>query len=173
MSTIAITPDSTRYDLMDSLAREGFGIVEPDAPLDPDTDAYRWRYYAGELVQQLGEEEFRSAFDYIARMHDVDIIELDSVAAIIMEVLCCTPEAAAALREYVFDGISDSSIDLNSFKSDLYQFYTWYPDNDALESDEYIERDGMLYELEYDTTPIPCEAEIWYDISYGYLVVWS
>lgn len=78
MSAIVVTPESTRYDLMDALATEGFGIVEPNAPLDPGTDAYLWRYYAGELVNQMGEEEFRSAFEYIARMHDVDIIELDN-----------------------------------------------------------------------------------------------
>lgn len=75
MSAIVITPESTRYDLMDALAEEGFGIVEPDAVLAPGTDAYGWRYYVGELVQQMTEEEFRSAFEYICRTHDVDIIE--------------------------------------------------------------------------------------------------
>ena len=78
MSAIVVTPDSTRYDMMDALASEGFGIVEPDAMLDPDTDAYKWRYYVGELVQQMGEEEFRGAFEYICRMHEVDIIEMDN-----------------------------------------------------------------------------------------------
>lgn len=78
MSAIVITPESTRYDLMDALAKEGFGILEPDAMLDPDTDAYGWRYYVGELVQQMTEEEFRSAFKYVCRTHDVDTIELDS-----------------------------------------------------------------------------------------------
>ena len=78
MSAITITPDATRYDMMDALASEGFGIVEPDAMLASDTDAYGWRYYVGELVQQMDEEEWRSAFDYICRMHDIDIIELDN-----------------------------------------------------------------------------------------------
>lgn len=78
MSAIVITPDSTRYDLMDALASEGFGIAEPDAMLDSNTDTYKWRYYVGELVQQMSEEEFRSAFEYISRMHDVDIIEMDN-----------------------------------------------------------------------------------------------
>ena len=78
MSTIVITPDSTRYDMMDALASEGFGIVEPDAMLASDTDTYRWRWYMDELVQQMNEEEFRSAFEYICRMHDVDIIELNN-----------------------------------------------------------------------------------------------
>lgn len=78
MSAIVVTPESTRYDLMDALASEGFGIAEPDAILDPGTDAYQWRYYVGELVQQMGEKEFRDAFDYICRMHDVDIIEMDN-----------------------------------------------------------------------------------------------
>ena len=78
MSAIVITPDSTRYDMMDALASEGFGIVEPDAILASDTDIYRWRWYMDELVQQMSEEEFRSAFEYLCRMHDVDIIELDN-----------------------------------------------------------------------------------------------
>lgn len=78
MSAIVVTPDSTRYDMMDALAIEGFGIVEPDAVLDSNTDAYKWRYYLGELVQQMTEEEFRSAFDYLCRMHEVDIIEMDN-----------------------------------------------------------------------------------------------
>ena len=78
MSAIVITPDSTRFDLMDALAVEGFGIVEPDAVLDPDSNVYLWRYYAGELVQQMSEDEFRSAFDYLCRTHEVDIIERDN-----------------------------------------------------------------------------------------------
>ena len=80
MSTIIITPESTRYDMMDALASEGFGIVEPDAMLASDTDEYKWRYFVGELVQKMNEKEFRSAFEYICRMHDVDIIEMDDVA---------------------------------------------------------------------------------------------
>lgn len=75
MSAIVITPESTRFDMMDALASEGFGIVDPDAMLASDTDAYKWRWYIDELVQQMNEEEFRSAFKYVCRMHDVDIIE--------------------------------------------------------------------------------------------------
>lgn len=78
MSAITITPESTRFDMMDTLASEVYGIVEPDAVLDSNTDIYRWRWYIDELVQQMTEEEFRSAFDYICRMHDVDTIEMDN-----------------------------------------------------------------------------------------------
>ena len=75
MSAIIITPDSTRYDMMDALASEVYGIVDPDAMLASDTDTYRWRWYMDEFVQQMNEEEFRSAFEYICRTHNVDIIE--------------------------------------------------------------------------------------------------
>ena len=78
MSAITITSESTRFDMMDTLASEVYGIVEPDAVLDSNTDIYRWRWYIDELVQQMTEEEFRSAFDYICRMHDVDTIEMDN-----------------------------------------------------------------------------------------------
>lgn len=172
MAAITITPDSTRYDLMDALAREGFGIVEPDAMLASDTDAYGWRWYVGELIQQMDEEEFRRAFDYICRMHDVDTIELDAVAYVVMKVLRCTPAAAAALREYVFDGISDSLADLTEFESYLTAACTWYLDDDALEADGYTALSGVLYEKQTDAEQIPCKANIFYDMSYGYLVIW-
>lgn len=172
MTAITITPDSTRYDLMDALAREGFGIEEPDAMLVNDTDAYSWRWFVGELVQQMDEDEFRSAFDYICRTHDVDTIELDAVAYVVMKVLRCTPKAAAALREYVFDGISDTITDLTEFESYLTAAGAWYLDDDALKSDGYIERDGALYEKQDDAELVPCEANVLYDVSYGYLVIW-
>lgn len=172
MAAITITPDSTRYDLMDALAREGFGIVEPDAMLASDTVAYGWRWYVGELVQQMNEEEFRSAFNYICRMHDVDTIELDAVACVVMNVLRCTPEAAAALREYVFDGISDTLAELTEFESYLTAAGAWYLDDDALETDGYTERDGVLYEKQSNAELTPCKANVFYDASYGYLVVW-
>lgn len=77
MSAIIITPDSTRFDIMDALASEVYGIVEPDSMLASDSDIYRWRWYIDELVQQMCEDEFRSACEYICRAHGVDIINQD------------------------------------------------------------------------------------------------
>lgn len=169
---VIITPDTTRFDLMDGLAREGFGIIEPDALLESDSDAYRWRWFLDALVEQMSGTEFRSAFDYLCRMHDVDTIELDSVAYTIQQALECTPEAAAGLREYVFDSTSDSLASLRQLDVDLSMCGAWWPDFDALEEDGYTERDGILYEKQEDGAPVECEADVWFDKSFGYFVMW-
>lgn len=169
---IVILPDSTRLDLLDDMAREIYGIADPDAPLESTSDAYRWRWAMDEMVQQMSEDEFRSALDYIARAHDVDIIELDAVAYTIMDALGCTVDAALGLREWVFDGVSDNVRSLEQLRADLAQFGAWYPDDDALKSDCYTYSDGTLYEqTEFDEAPVPCEADVWYDASFGYLVL--
>ena len=101
-----------------------------------------------------------------------DFIELDSVAHTIMQALDCTPEAAAGLREWVFDWCSDSVDDLRTLDSDLRAYCEWWADFDALEADGYTERNGILYEKQIDGAPIPCEADVWQDMSFGYLVMW-
>ena len=169
---IVILPDSTRLDLLDDMAREVYGIADPDAPLDSTSDAYRWRWAMDELVKQMTEDEFRSALDYIARAHDVDVIELDPVAYTIMDALGCTVDAAQGLREWVYDAISDDLASLERLRADLEQFGAWYPNYATLEADGYTERDGVLYETQMDGAPIQCEADVWYDASYGYLVLW-
>ena len=168
---IVILPDSTRMDLMDDIAREIYGIADPDAPLDSTSDAYRWRWAMDEMVQQMSEDEFRSALEYIARAHDVDVIELDTVAYTIMDALGCTVDAALGLREWIFDAISDDTRSVEQLRADLEQLGAWYPDDDALEADGYTERGGVLYEKQIDSAPVPCEADVWYDASYGYLVL--
>lgn len=169
---IAKNPDSTRFDLFSQLAEAAYGITDADASLASDGDAYRWRWIADELVQQMSETEFRSAFDYLCRMHDVDTIELDSVAYTIQQALECTPEAAAGLREYVFDSTSDSLASLRQLDMDLSMCGAWWEDFDALEQDGYTERNGILYEKQEDGAPVECEADVWYDMSYGYFVMW-
>lgn len=122
----------------------------------------------------MSETEFRDAFDYLCRMHDVDVIELDSVAHVIQQALECTPEAAAGLREWVFDSTSDSLASLKKLDRDLSMCGAWWPDFDALEADGYTERDGVVYvkPLEADGEPIQCEADVWFNMSFGYLVMW-
>lgn len=171
--SIVILPDSTRMDLLDELAREAYGITDPDAPLDTTSDAYRWRYAMDELIQQMSDEEFKSAFDYITRAHDVDVIELDSVAYTIMDSLGCTVDAAQSLREWVFDAVSDNIASLEQLRADLEQFGAWYPGNDALKDDCYTYLNGTLYEqTAFDETPVACEADVWYDMSFGYFIMW-
>lgn len=70
---ITITDDMTRLDMLDALAFEGFGIVEPDAGYMSDSDAYRWRELADEIIQALSEDAARDVLMFIARMHDVDV----------------------------------------------------------------------------------------------------
>lgn len=168
---IVILPDSTRMDLLDDMAREIYGIADPDAPLDSTSDAYRWRWALDELVQQMSESEFRDALDYMARAHDVDVIELDSVAYAIMDTLGCTVDAAFGLREWIFDGVDDNFKSIEKLRADLEYFGAWYPDFESLEDDGYTERDGVLYEKQLDNAPVPCEADVWSDASFGYLVL--
>lgn len=169
---IVILPDSTRLDLLDDMAREVFGIADPDRPLDSTSDAYRWRWAMDELVQQMSEDEFRDALDYIARAHDVDVIELDSVAYTIMDALGCTVDAARGMREWIFDAVSDSAASLARLRADLEQFGAWYPDFKSLEEDFYTERGGVLYETQMDGAPVSCEADVWFDMSFGYFILW-
>lgn len=70
---ITITEDMTRLDLLDALASEGFGIIEPDTAYASDSDAYRWRWLADEIIQALSEDTARDVLTFIARMHDVDV----------------------------------------------------------------------------------------------------
>ena len=171
-ATIVIRPDSTRFDLLDDMVREVYGITDPDAHLDSISDTYKWRWAMDEMIQQMSEEEFRSALDYIARAHDVDVMELDSVACAIMDTLDCTAEAAQGMREWVFDAVSDSVASLAQLRADLGQFGAWYPDDEALKDDYFTYSDGELFErLDPDEAPAKCEADVWYDASFGYLVL--
>ena len=88
-----------------------------------------------------------------------------------MDALGCSVDAALGLREWTFDGVSDDMRSLERLRADLEQLGAWYPDDDALEADGYTERGGVLYEKQIDSAPVPCEADVWYDASYGYLVL--
>ena len=66
----------SRIDMLDVLAR-GFGITDPDAHYDTDSDAYQWRWLCDELVQAMSDEQARDLMEFIARMHDVDLTDAD------------------------------------------------------------------------------------------------
>lgn len=65
-----------RIDLLDKLAR-GFGIADPDARYDTDSDAYRWRWLCDELVQAMSEDYARELMEFVARMNDIDLTDAD------------------------------------------------------------------------------------------------
>lgn len=66
----------TRIDMLDVLAR-GFGIADPDAHYDTDSDVYQWRWLCDELVQAMSDEQARDIMEFVARMHDVDLTDAD------------------------------------------------------------------------------------------------
>lgn len=118
-------------------------------------------------------EAGKNAISDFAWAHGVNVEELDAVAETIMDTLDCTAEAAQGLREWVFDGVSDSVRSLEQLRADLTYCGVWYPDDDALEKDCYTYSDGQLYEQTvFDEAPVPCEADVWYDASFGYLVLY-
>ena len=65
-----------RIDLLDALAR-GFGIADPNAHLGMYSDAYRWRWLCDELVQAMSDEYARDLIEFVARMNDVDLTDVD------------------------------------------------------------------------------------------------
>lgn len=67
----------SRIDMLDALARS-FGIVDPGAQRrSMDPDAYCWRWLCDELVQAMSEEYARDILEFVARMHDVDLTDIE------------------------------------------------------------------------------------------------
>lgn len=65
-----------RIDMLDALAR-GFGIADPDAHYDTNTDAYLWRWLCDELVQAMSEDYARELIEFVARMNDIGLTDAD------------------------------------------------------------------------------------------------
>jgi len=172
-TAIAIRPDSTRLDLLDEMAREVYGIADPDAHFNSTSDAYRWRWAMDEMVQQMSEEQFRDALEYIARAHDVNVVELDSVACAIMDALGCTVEAAQGMREWVFDAIDENdNAAIERLESALNEFYQWYADLDELNADGYAIKNGTAYEIDpVEGCEYVAECDYFMDSSFGILLI--
>lgn len=125
------------------------------------------------LLDAVDTEAGKDAISDFAWAHGVHIEELDAVAETIMDTLDCTAEAAQGMREWIFDATSDSLASLEQLRADLSELGAWYPDDDALKSDYCTYSDGQLFEqLASDEAPVPCEADVWYDASFGYLVLY-
>lgn len=172
-TTIIVRPDSTRLDLLDEMARAVYGIADPDASLDSTSDAYRWRWAMDEMVQQMSEDEFRSALEYIARAHDVNVVTLDGVACVIVDALGCTVEAAQGMREWVFDAIDENdSVAIERLESTLNEFYQWFADLDELNADGYTIKDGTVYEIDsVEGCEYVAECDYFMDSSFGVLLI--
>lgn len=68
----------SRFDMLDALATRGFGITDPNTHYKPDSDAYMWRWICDELVQAMSDEQARDIMEFVARMYDVDLTDVDS-----------------------------------------------------------------------------------------------
>lgn len=66
----------SRIDMLDALAR-GFGIADPDARYDTDSDTYTWRWVCDELVQAMSEDCARELIEFVARMNGIDLTDVD------------------------------------------------------------------------------------------------
>lgn len=155
-------------DLMVSVVRAIFG-VEIDLTHTRSVEGIALAL----LLDAVDTEAGKDAISDFAWAHGVNVEELDAVAETIMDTLDCTAEAAQGMRAWVFDGIGDYPENLRTLRENLMDCGVWYPDDDALKSDYYTYSDGQLFEqLETDEAPVPCEADVWYDASFGYLVLY-
>lgn len=66
----------TRFDMLDMLAERAFGITDPNAHYNSDSDAYRWRWLCDDLVQAMSLEQARDFMEFVARMHDVNLTDV-------------------------------------------------------------------------------------------------
>lgn len=65
-----------RMDMLDKLAN-GFGIADPNRHYDSNSDTYKWRGICDELVQAMSDEQARDLMEFIARMHDVELTDVE------------------------------------------------------------------------------------------------
>lgn len=66
-----------RFDMLDTLATRVFDIVEPGYSYAPDSDAYCWRWLCDELVQAMSDAQARELMEFIARMHDAELSDVE------------------------------------------------------------------------------------------------
>ena len=166
-TTIYVSARCSVSDLMVSVVRAIFGV---------EINLTHTRSVEGialaMLLDAVDTEAGKDAIADFAWAHGVNIEELDAVAETIMSALDCTAEAAHGMRAWVFDGIGEYPENLRTLRENLMDCGVWYPDDDALKDDYFIYSDGALYETQIDGDPIPCEADVWYDASFGYLVLY-
>lgn len=166
-TTIYVHADCTVSDLMVSVVRAIFGV---------DIDLTHTRSVEGIalalLLDAVDTEAGKDAISDFAWAHGVNIEKLDAVAETIMDTLDCTAEAAQGMRAWVFDGIGDYPENLRTLRKNLMDCGVWYPDDEALKDDYFTYSDGELFErLDPDEALAKCEADVWFDASFGYLVL--
>lgn len=125
------------------------------------------------LLDAVDTEAGKDAISDFAWAHGVNVEEHDAVAQTIMDTLDCTAEAAQGMRAWVFDGIGDYPENLRTLSENLMDCGVWYPNEAALKDDYFTYSNGELFEqLDPDEAPVKCEADVWYDASFGYLVLY-
>lgn len=65
-----------RINMLDALAARAFGIANPGAYYDNNSDAYQWRWLCDELVQAMSDSTARDILEFVARMHDIDLTDV-------------------------------------------------------------------------------------------------
>lgn len=166
-TTIYVRPDCAVSDLLVMVVRAIFG-VEIDLTHTHSVEGIALAL----LVDAVKTEAGKDAISDFAWAHGVNVEELDAVAETIMDTLDCTAKAAQGMRAWVFDAWDDSASSLEKLRETLAQFGVWYPDDEALKDDYFTYSDGELFEqLATDEVPAKCEADVWYDASFGYLVL--
>lgn len=166
-TTIYTRSDCSVSDLMVLVLRAIFG-VEIDLTHTRSVEGIALAL----LLNAVDTEAGKDAIADFAWAHGVNIEELDAVAETIMDTLNCTAEAAQGMREWVFDGIGDYPENLRTLRENLMDCGVWYPNEVALKEDYFIYSEGALFEqLDPNEAPVKCEANVWYDASFGYLVL--
>lgn len=166
-TTIYVSARCSVSDLMVSVVRAIFGV---------DIDLTHTRNVEGIalalVLDAVDTEAGKDAISDFAWAHGVNVEELDAVAETIMDTLDCTAEAAQGMRAWVFDGIGDYPENIRTLRENLMDFGAWYPDDEALKDDYFTYSEGELFEqLTSDEAPAKCEADVWHDASFGYLVL--
>lgn len=166
-TTIYVSARCSVSDLMVSVVRAIFG-VEIDLTHTHSVEGIALAL----LLDAVDTEAGKDAISDFAWAHGVNVEELDAVAETIMDTLDCTAEAAQGMRARVFDGIGDYPENLRTLRENLMDCGVWYPNEAALKDDYFTYSNGELFEqLDSNETPVKCEIDVWYDASFGYLVL--
>lgn len=128
------------------------------------------------LLDSVDYNAGREAITDFAWAHGVNVEELDDVAQTLADYFGCPLDAAAAMRQWVFDAYSDTPEDCGKLGLFLSEHCEWVADDAALRALGYdYTADGTLWDIE---TPdgIPVEVEdvtVYSDAPFGYLAIFN
>lgn len=170
-TTIYVPVHVTPSDLMALVLRAIFGVeIDLTTLRSPEGIALAM------LLDSVDYDAGREAITDFAWANGVYVEELDDVAQALADYFGCPLDAAAAMREWVFDVYSDTPEDCEKLTLFLNECCEWVADDSALKALGYkYTMDGTLWDIE---TPdgIPVEAAyatVYADASFGYLVIFN